>query len=179
LKINEPVFEGDYVLEGATQSVRVFIFDNSLPANSLRNVVILANFRTIDQNIIPDFPFTGTWYDLMDNSPVNITSTSNPILIPAGEFRIYGNAEASALSIDDQELTTFNLYPNPAQTSFKINLNVSNVEIYDITGKLVKAFNGDFTRNDSFDISDINSGMYIVKIDNSNNQSLTTKLVKL
>ncbi|WP_370390653.1 alpha-amylase family glycosyl hydrolase [uncultured Winogradskyella sp.] len=179
LKINEPVFEGDYVLEGATQSVRVFIFDNSLPANSLRNVVILANFRTIDQNIIPDFPFTGTWYDLMDNSPVNITSTNSPILIPAGEFRIYGNAEASALSIDDQELTSFSLYPNPAQTSFKVNLNVSNVEIYDITGKRVKAFNGDFTKNDSFDISDINSGMYIVKIDNSNNQSLTTKLVKL
>ncbi|MBO3115647.1 T9SS type A sorting domain-containing protein [Winogradskyella sp. DF17] len=179
LKINEPVFEGDYVLEGATQSVRAFIFDNTLPNGTLKNVVILANFRTIDQNIIPDFPFTGTWYDLMDNSPVNITSTSSPILIPAGEFRIYGNEEAAALSIAEQELTTFTIYPNPAQTSFKTNLNVSNVEIYDITGKLVKAFKGDFTRNDTFDISDINTGIYIVKIDNNNNQSLTTKLVKL
>lgn len=179
LKINEPVFEGEYVLEGATQSVRAFIFDNSLPNNTLKNVVILANFRTIDQNIVPDFPYTGTWYNLMDNSPVNITSTNSPILIPAGGFLIYGNEEAASLSIDEQELVSFNLYPNPAQTSFRTNLNVSKVEIYDITGKFVKSYVGDFTRNDSFDISDLNSGMYIVKIDNSNNQSLTTKLVKL
>ena len=58
-------------------------------------------------------------------------------------------------------------------------MNVSTIEIYDLSGKMVKKFNGSFTRTDIFDISNLNSGMYILKVENSNNQLMTTKLVKL
>ena len=60
-----------------------------------------------------------------------------------------------------------------------VNTNVSNVEIYDLTGKMVKTYRGDFTRTDAFDISSLNTGMYIVKVENDSNQTMTTKLVKL
>ena len=38
---------------------------------------------------------------------------------------------------------------------------------------------GDFTKNDTFDISTLNTGTYIVKVEDNNNKTKTTKLVKL
>ena len=178
LKINEPVFEGDFVLEGATQSVRAYIFDTSIPDGQLKNVVILANFRTIDQNIVPDFPTTGTWYNLMDNTSFNVSSTSTPILIPAGEFRIFGNA-AATLSSEDESIVSngLSIYPNPANSNFQINKETNGVIIYNLLGKAVKEFNGRFEAGHNFDISSLNKGIYFLRIKNNQNNK-TIKLIK-
>ncbi|GAB4162399.1 MAG: hypothetical protein Tsb0033_21330 [Winogradskyella sp.] len=182
LKIEEPVFEGDYSITSGDFTPRIDIFDNSIPTNELRNVIILANFDVNTQTVSTNFPggVTSTWYDLMDptgNTTVSNSTTS--LSIPAGQFRILGNQPSSVLSINDEDFSVFTIYPNPAQSTFGINTNVSDVEIYDLSGKLVKAFKGDFTKSDTFDISTLNTGMYIVKIENSNKQTETTKLVKL
>jgi hypothetical protein len=108
-----------------------------------------------------------------------IANSTTSISIPAGQFRILGNAQAANLSIDEEALLGFSIYPNPTTTSFSVNSNVSDIEIYDLTGKLLKSFKGDFNRTDSFDISSLNTGIYIVKVENNNNQVKTTKLVKL
>ena len=178
LKVNEAVFEGNFTLEGTTKNIRMFFFDLGLPASSLRNVVVLANFNTNSQNIVPDFPFTGTWYNLMDNSSLNVTSTTDPITIPAGEFRIYGN-QLSTLSTDDHILTdnSIKLYPNPTLNSFQINGQTSSVKIYTILGKEVVNFQGDFKAGSYFDIHFLDKGIYFLKI--KNNQGNTTlKLIK-
>ena len=178
LKINEPVFEGSFALEGTTQNIRMSYFDLSLPSGSLRNVIILANFNVTDQNITPNFPFTGTWYNLMDDSSINITSTTNPITIPAGEFRIFGN-QLSTLSNDDIIANnSISIYPNPTNTYFNINTNVSDVKLYDITGKLVKVFEGNFNTNEDFDITELKSGIYMVSLKNKDSQIQTSKLIK-
>ena len=65
LKEQEPVFEGDYTIESGTLTPRIFIWDDALPSSDLKNVVILANFDVVSQNVTPDFPYTGTWYNLM------------------------------------------------------------------------------------------------------------------
>lgn len=182
LKIEEPVFEGDYAITSGSLTPRIDVFDNSIPSSALKNVIIYANFDVVSKNISTNFPagVTTTWYDLMD--PTGNTTVSNAaatISIPAGQFRILGNKASNVLSVDDEAIFGFSIYPNPSQTSFSINVNVSNVEIYDITGKMVKSFNGDFTRTDTFDVSSLHSGIYMVKVQNNDNQTLTTKLVKL
>ncbi len=57
----------------------------------LKNVVILANFSVHQLKMsTPDFPYTGTWYDLMDgtgSTSINVTSTTDQISIPAGGFQ--------------------------------------------------------------------------------------------
>ena len=104
----------------------------------------------------------------------------NNWLLNANNNIVETAAECSTvLSTDDFNQNTFNIYPNPSRTSFSVNVNVSNVEVYDLTGKLVKSFKGSFTRTDSFDVSSLNSGMYMVKVQNDTNQIMTTKLVKL
>lgn len=182
LKIDEPVFEGDYAITSGDFTPRIDVFDNSIPDSALKNVIILANFDVVSRTVNTNFPsgVTTTWYDLMD--PTGNTTVSNAtstISIPAGQFRILGNRPSNVLSIDDEALTGFTIYPNPSHSTFNINAVVSNVEIYDLSGKLVKSFKGEFTQTDSFDISSLNTGMYIIKAENDNNQTMTTKLVKL
>ncbi|APY08052.1 alpha-amylase [Winogradskyella sp. J14-2] len=182
LKIEEPVFEGDYTMSSGDFTPRIDIFDTAIPATELRNVIILANFDVNTQTVNTNFPagVTTTWYDLMD--PTGNTTVSNStatISLPAGQFRILGNQPSNVLSIDDQTQSVFSIYPNPTQSSFNINSNVSDIEIYDLTGKMVKSFRGNFTKNDTFNISSLNTGMYIVKVEDGNNKTRTTKLVKL
>lgn len=182
LKINEPVFEGDYAINSGTLLPRIYVFDNNLPSNELRNVVILANFDVVAQNITPDFPFTGTWYDLMDETgatTLNVTSTTAPINLQPGEFRVYGNQPADALSVNEFEATNLTLYPNPATTSFTIDAYVTSLQVYDITGKLVKSFSGDFDKFSVFDIENLNQGVYLVKAQNAEGASKSSKLIKL
>lgn len=182
LKIEEPVFEGDYTMTSGDFTPRIDIFDTSIPSTELRNVIILANFDVNTQTVNTNFPtgVTSTWYDLMDpTGNTTVSNTTATISIPAGQFRILGNKPSSVLSIDEQILSVFTIYPNPTQSSFSINSNISDIEIYDLTGKKVMSFKGSFTKNDTFDISSLNTGTYIVKVEDSNNQTKTTKLVKL
>ncbi|MCK8479360.1 alpha-amylase family glycosyl hydrolase [Psychroserpens algicola] len=178
LKINEPVFEGDYAITSGNLTPRIDVFNTSIPTSELRNVIVLANFDVVSQTINTSFPTGGNWYDLMDNTG-NTTYSASTVTIPAGQFRIFGNQPVT-LSTDEFEANdTFSIYPNPVNSSFKTNKVLSRLDIYDITGKLVKSFNGDFTETDSYDISDLTQSIYLVKIENSNGQSLTAKLIKL
>ncbi|MEZ4803560.1 MAG: alpha-amylase family glycosyl hydrolase [Gelidibacter sp.] len=183
LKKEEAVFEGDYdINSGGTLTPKIYVFNNSLPSSQLKNVVVLANFDVTSQNVTPNFPYTGVWYDLMDSTgatSINVTNTGSSIPIAAGQFKMYGN-KASILGVEEASLSTqFKIYPNPVNSSFNINKAVQELNIYDITGKLVKTFKGNFTENDSFDISNLTQSLYLVKIENSNGQILTSKLIKL
>ena len=179
LKINEPVFEGNYTITSGNLTPRIDIYDTSLPTTQLRNVIVLANFDVVSQNVSTNFPTSGVWYDLMDPSGnTTINASVSSVNIEAGGFRIYGN-QASTLSLNDFEHKAITIYPNPVNTSFKINKNVSELYIYDITGKLVKEFKGDFISNVPFDISDLTQSMYLIKIRNNQGQEFTSKLIKL
>ncbi len=185
LKINEAVFEGSYTISSGTLTPKINVYTGDLntPGSELKNVLVLANFSTSSQNVIPDFPYTGTWYDLMDgtgSTSVNVTSTTDPISIPAGGFKIYGNQSSITLDTDDilnQE--SFAIFPNPVTDSFQINKKVGSLRIYDITGKVISEFNGNFIKGDSFDVSNLLAGIYIVELENNFSQRITTKLIKL
>ncbi len=179
LKINEDVFEGNYSIDSGDTTPRIYIWDDTLPSTSLKNVVILANFDVTAQNIVPDFPYTGTWYDLMDdsgNSTITVSSSTAAINIPAGEFRIYGN-QASTLSVEDfSSLSTLKMFPNPTSNSFKTNKTLDKVLIYNTTGKLICTFDGGFEKNHEFNVSNLSQGLYMVKLE-SNSNTITRKLI--
>ncbi|WP_281297558.1 alpha-amylase family glycosyl hydrolase [Flavobacterium limnophilum] len=178
LKTTEAVFNGSFDIQSGTYTPRLFIWDNSLPSTQLKNVVVLTNLDVTTQNVVPDFPYTGTWYNLMDNSPVQVTSTTATIAIEAGGFRIYGNKQSS-LGTDKFEVNgEIYLYPNPASDYFTLNANSSKVEIYSITGQLVKRFNARQTKENQFYISDLNKGIYVVKALDENNEIKVMKLLK-
>ena len=167
--------------ESGKEKFNIYVYDNNLPSTQLKNVVILANFNTTAQNIVPDFPYQGTWYDLMDDTgstSISVSNTAATINLQAGEFRIYGNQPVGLLSVEDLETTNVKLYPNPTNGLFTLNTPSNQVSIYDLTGKLVKEFHGNFDLGYSFDISNLNKSIYLVKIKTDSGALKTTKLVK-
>ena len=68
------------------------------------------------------------------------------------------------------------VYPNPVQNSFMLNRPVKLVEVFNIEGKLIKSFQGDFEKNHSFDVSSFETGLYFFTLDKKSN--LTHKFVK-
>lgn len=180
LKQDELVFEGDYDLNsGGTLTPKLYVYDNALPSTQLKNVVILSNFDVTSQSVVPNFPYTGLWYDLMDasgNTSINVTSTTAPISIAAGQFKMYGN-KASTLGTEDFETgLDVSIYPNPAKTSFKINRSLDAISIYDITGKLISQYKGGFEAQHEFDVSKIAQGIYIVNFEYLSS-SISKKLI--
>ena len=181
LKKNNVVFNGSYTISpnGNNLKQRIYVYDNSLLTTQLKNVVILANFDISSQAIEPNFPNTGTWVNLMDNTTISVASTVvNPLTIEAGGFRIYGNQPAALLTEQFGAIDNLSLSPNPASTYFTLNGDVQSVQIYSITGQLVKIFKSNFTNETQFEISDLNKGIYLVKVKNENNRETTLRLIK-
>ncbi|MGL2965062.1 alpha-amylase family glycosyl hydrolase [Flavobacterium sp. XGLA_31] len=180
LKKNNVVFNGNYAISPVSTNVllqRIYVYDNSLPTSQLKNVVILTNFGTSSQNVTPDFPYTGTWVNLMDNTTINVSNTTAAITIEAGGFRIYGN-QAALGTEDFNDLEEVVLAPNPATGHFTINANTAKVEIYSVTGQLVKAFTNGQLEEYEYNVSDLNKGIYLVKVTDGNSHTKTMKLMK-
>lgn len=103
------------------------------------------------------------------NPGLNAFSITSVSFYPSGSLGI-SNFESNF------GLTT---YPNPTSTSFKLSKPVDNLKIFDITGKMVKSFNGNYSKGFVFDISNLKQGLYLVKAKNDLGHTLTSKLVKL
>ena len=180
LKKNEPVFENGQFGWNLSQtgSPRLDVYTSTSQTASLSYVFVRTNFSDNTLNTSGGFPFTGTWYNLMDNTTINVTSTSQNISIEPGGFRVYGNKQATLSPQEFDIVNDLSIYPNPTLGTFSINHLVTNVEIYSITGQLVKSFNTISSENYLFDVNDLSNGVYLVKAIDSNNSSKTMKLIK-
>jgi Alpha amylase, catalytic domain/Secretion system C-terminal sorting domain len=180
LKRNNSVFNGSYAISPDVSLIkpRIYIYDNSLPSTALKNVVVLCNFSVANLNVVPNFPYTGTWVNLMDNTTINVTDTAAVLAVPSGGFLIYGNKPA-ALDINNFEaFNSLSIVPNPATSSFTINADVAKVAIYSITGQLVKQFTGAFDSNYNYAINDLNTGIYLVRIMDNDSNEKSLRLIK-
>jgi glycosidase len=179
LKKTEPIFEdGTHAFNlSVTGSPRLDVFTSTTATANLSYVFVRTNFSDNTLNTAGGFPFTGTWYNLMDDSTVNVTSTSQNISIEPGGFRVYGNRPA-VLSQNTFEKTKVVLQPNPSSGVFYVNTNTKQVVVYSITGQVVKEFNGTFDTNYSYSIEGLNQGMYLVNITDENNNQSSMKLIK-
>ena len=85
-----------------------------------------------------------------------------------GDNLIFTNPEYNTCDIDeiDENLTenNINIYPNPAKDIVKIlnnnDLNITNIEIVDLTGRIVLSTD----KADNINISELSEGQYFVKI---------------
>lgn len=178
LKTTEPVFLGTPTIASASSlSVNIKITNSNLSSAQLKDVLILANFDTTAKNVPTGFQYTGTWYNLMDNSTINVTDVNAVINIPAGEYRIYGNKVANLAIEDFEKGNTVNLYPNPVSNYFTLNIATTKVQVYAISGQLVKSFANGNT-DSQFNVSDLEMGLYVVKALDENGKTQVMKLIK-
>ena len=186
LRVNNEVFNTKtFNINSGDLMPRIYIWNDALPSTSLKNVVVLANFTLSSQNIIPNFPYTGTWYNLMDNSTLNVTNTTSPVTLNPGEFRIFGNA--TALSTNDMvkpsQSQKLEVLQNPT-TNGVIQVRYSNAKggnlyLYDLSGKMLKtqkvsANSGD----DTISVSNLQSGNYLLMLKSDQGMSVSKVMIK-
>ena len=111
--------------------------------------------------------------DSFFNSNIDSTTTQNYFSgIAAGQ----GTFMFDVLSIEDAEIPNFQLsiYPNPTKDIVIIDTTatINRVTLYDITGKLVNTY-----KAKSFNVSDLNSGVYLMKI-SVDDTIITKRIVK-
>ena len=70
------------------------------------------------------------------------------------------------------------LYPNPTSNHFVINTNTTMVQIYTLTGQLVKSYLGLHSESFQFYSYDLANGVYLVKAIDIYDTEKTMKLVK-
>ena len=73
------------------------------------------------------------------------------------------------------------IYPNPVQENLKFNTveNITTVGIYDFAGTLVKEVSVAELQNSSLDVSNLESGMYIIRFADEGGNSVSNKFQKL
>jgi hypothetical protein len=107
----------------------------------------------------------------------------NIVVATAGNYDVTLNRVTGAynftttMSVNQFGETSFSLVPNPTKGMFAINADVAKAEIFNITGQLVKTFNN-AAANESLSISELNQGVYFVKVTDLNLNVKTIKLIK-
>ncbi|MGB5287262.1 MAG: choice-of-anchor B family protein, partial [Ignavibacteriaceae bacterium] len=110
--------------------------------------------------------FDGAWnvYPFFPSGNIVISD------IDRGFFLI---AESAPLSVADNDDSSFSLSPNPSKNNITIKSTdnpISQVDIYNTLGQRVLNFDFSDSISENINISSLNSGLYLVKINN-----LTTK----
>jgi len=90
------------------------------------------------------------------------------------------NFSCTVLAVDDVvNSKDVALSPNPVKNLFTLRgmTKIKSVEVYDVSGKLVKQFDADSLSKNTFDVSRLKSGNYVVQI-KTENDSFSKKLIK-
>ena len=85
------------------------------------------------------------------------------------------------LSITDFNENSIKIYPNPADNRLNIDINSgnigkANVKIFDLNGRQLMNKALDFSQSQQLDVSQFQSGIYVIKIENSRH-SISKKLI--
>tara|TARA_B110000305_G_scaffold39844_1_gene41084 strand:+ start:157 stop:1569 length:1413 start_codon:yes stop_codon:yes gene_type:complete len=114
--------------------------------------------------------YDGSWnvYPFFESGNIVITGTNGFTLV----------RDNSSLSSSDTDLDNFNLYPNPAKNKLKVNSKnepLKQIEVFNVLGQRIINLNFSSSLSENIDISSLNTGMYLVKINNLTTKRLIVK----
>ncbi|MFP4844293.1 T9SS type A sorting domain-containing protein [Winogradskyella sp. PE311] len=151
---------------------------NSVSVDGINNDDWMAG--RINSRSGPDWTFSGTaernfpTSELTGNSLSGLGSMSDIDGLTIGEI----NVDFSTLSSNDIVQTEFSVFPNPAKTNITIRTSddtqIDSVQLYNIVG--VNVLSTTNLVNDSIDVSNMATGVYLLKI-NSGSNSITRRVI--
>lgn len=179
LKTTEAVFSGVATMPNISNlTPNIKITNSALASTDLKDVLIIANLDVTAKNVTTGFPYTGSWYNLMDNTPYTVTDINATISLQPGEFRIYGNKATTLATTNFDVLNDIYIFPNPGTSYFILNTYTTKVQIYTISGQLIKTFDKSQAKEHQYNVSNLESGMYFVKIYNDEDKVKVMKFIK-
>ena len=173
-----PIFSTDDFTIDAVESSglkKIQLQDLGATGSDIKYVTILGNFGVTEQSIVPNFQETGSWFDMYTGNNITVANVNDPILLQAGEYKIYAN-EMPVLNSSENDLLQLQLIPNPADLHFRINSDISKLSIYDISGKLIDTIE-DYKAGSQINVEHYDSGIYLIKA-LSNSKTYHLKFLK-
>jgi hypothetical protein len=125
---------------------------------------------------ITNIGFTGDYYISRENVSTTVSGTA--FTLKQKLYQFY-DGNSSLLSIPENELALVNISPNPVidKINIKTNLPLQSIKIYDATGKKI---NVPVLKNrKKNDISLLAAGIYYLKIQLKDTNSIIRKIIKL
>lgn len=162
------------------------------------DAVVVANTGVTGATATVNFPSTGIWYEYFSGNTLNVISSgSTPIpILPAAGYRIYTNqyiplpdgliissTAEQALGLGLVEIT-----PNPSLGLFNVWLSILesglfHFEVLSLDGQTLldgQSLYMEAGENQlEIDATDFSAGIYLVKIQNSEGQTVVKKVVKI
>lgn len=155
-------------------------------------VLVIGNFDISSKAITKVFPKVGKWYDYFTGDSFEVTDTSLPLFLQAGEFHIFSiiplpkpevglvpwKAPASLIitATENEPPTEVKLYPNPAQNILTIEIptlgkSAVNFTLYDFYGRaLINTLIKD--KKTDFDIQSLKDGFYLVYLQEQDRKTI-------
>ena len=93
LKINEPVFEGQYELGKIDQNnllPSIKVWNNDLKNDELKYVYVVSNFEVNKRSVVLDLPYKGEWKNLLNDEFIDFSENSTLDMLP-GTSIVLGN----------------------------------------------------------------------------------------
>lgn len=146
--------------------------------NGTISTVILGNFTgTGPITANPNFPKTGTWYNLLTGEQLNVTSTSMPITMQLGDLLIYTDQQVTLPNGVSNPTNQSGISVFPTKTSGFVYITsqdaVKSVNIYSLQGSLIKTV----TNSTSVNISNLIEGVYVLEVNTLQGKSIH-KIIK-
>jgi uncharacterized repeat protein (TIGR01451 family) len=160
----------DYVLT-KDENQLTWNFDNiNLPSDS-QNEELSQGYVTFKIKPNPGYAVN----DMIPNT-ANIYFDSNPAIVT----NTFQTTFVSPLSNENFLLNAISIYPNPTNDILNINygtsaMEIKSIEIHDMLGKVVYQNNSKVER---IDLSNFNSGIYLIDISTESKGKITKKLIK-
>jgi hypothetical protein len=130
--------------------------------------------RALTNSDINDFQLPYASTNSIDLAWARSGSASTSLSYHGGSNRGFASGTFTSLGVEDFSLNATSVYPNPSSGEFyiKTKTNLSKVKLYNQTGSLVKTIDvTDDLREVKVDVSDIQSGVYFVELQNDSEKS--------
>ncbi len=116
----------------------------------------------------------------LQNGTVTVTATATDGSGVSGSVNLTIDIQSGLNDEFADADNVINLYPNPVNHKLFINnaRHVRNVEVFNITGSIVITAANQQNDNLNIDCSNLNRGIYFVKIITDNNEVMTFKIMK-
>ena len=133
---------------------------------------MLPDANGVDFNFGANQPYTQTYnFDMSSTNVEEMSDLAVVIFVQDDNTKNILQAkyvDTATLSTDDLALKNIAIYPNPSKGILHIDTNKNiQVSVTDLLGKTVVPTQN-FNTNNTIDISNLNNGMYIVKVSNGN-----------
>jgi choice-of-anchor B domain-containing protein len=162
---NGYIIGNDMFLASYTAGLRILNTANITTTNTLTEVGYFDTYPSTNAA-----QFNGVWntYPFYPSGSIIMSDINTGLFIVK---------KSASLATNNFEKNDFKLSPNPAQNIVTIesNTKIEKIEIFDILGKLVMTDTNLYTKFMNLDISKLNSGIYVVKVNNASSLKLVVK----